>query len=306
MNEDKYYKILSIINKYLYQRKMHPEYIDFYDLYEINPNISFEGLKSKFADVNDLFYIGQLYQIPPVYQQVYTEIIAKNEELFRLSESENKKNQYDKMLSEKKHAKEQVAQPQENNRPVIVSDADIVRSLKNYLERAIAKNGISGGFYSFQNLIYNHKNSAEYIRVIRRETGDYSLANAIMTFVNTVIDESEIVHERAYDFYDSVKDLIVNYGDRKAHDIIWEKMKTDDFKASVYLDKKLTDKSKRTTPTFSKSDIQLLMYARLHRYRDENLNYSFGVCPGKMAGEYFVRRFCEEERKKIVIEKRYA
>ena len=157
MNEDKYYKILSIINKYLYQRKMHPEYIDFYDLYEINPNISFEGLKSKFADVNDLFYIGQLYQIPPVYQQVYTEISAKNEEVFRLSESENKKNQYDKMLSEKKHAKEQVAQPQENNRPVIVSDADIVRSLKNYLERAIAKNGISGGFYSFQNLIYNHQ-----------------------------------------------------------------------------------------------------------------------------------------------------
>lgn len=99
MKEETLVSIYKTIEKYLNQKKIHPNYIDHYELYGINPNIKASELKSYIRPIRKLFHPDQKKYISQEYHSIYDEIINSNTKFFAIENNEEEKEKYDRELN---------------------------------------------------------------------------------------------------------------------------------------------------------------------------------------------------------------
>lgn len=136
MSQETLLKIYETIKNYSKQKKEHPEYIDFYEMYGINPEKTADELKSDIRNVRKLFHPDQKQYIGEEYFIIYDEIIKQNSKLFVLENNPENKKKYDDYLEyfKKKHGQEKMNDYKKYENSKWTNDSNIYNDRKKYDE----------------------------------------------------------------------------------------------------------------------------------------------------------------------------
>ena len=98
MNKKTLMEIYNIIYEYAKQKQEHPEFIDLYKLYNIDPNKMASELKTDIRKVRRLIHIDQKRYIESSYYDFFDEIVQENSKLYDMEGNSRKKAEYDEKL----------------------------------------------------------------------------------------------------------------------------------------------------------------------------------------------------------------
>lgn len=303
-------QIYFIIKSYVDQKKQHPDYVDFYALYDIDQAKNVNELKPDIRRVRKLFHPDQIGYIDKNFHDIYNEIINKNKELFEMENNERKKQEYDGFLNYKKKSNNDSI-----NNNQFAQDADIIKDF-NYIQSAIETMIIKYGFYqayeSFCRMLrgdfsgITRENSArERMRnmgvkninqIVINLNKSANIFDNVMDLFLTVMNKNNI-EERANDFYSSCDKI--NREDKNNYNVLFDLIKDKCFNinstASAFLDKKYSQ-TVGTSAEFSSKDLIFLMYAKVHKFRNGNNDMSFSRLKrfeSENNFDYLISNYCQ-------------
>lgn len=237
MKEETLTSIYKTIEKYLKQKKTHPDYIDYYELYDINPSISASELKTYTKKVRKLFHPDQKEYINQAYHSIYDEIMNSNTEFFAMENNEESKRKYDSKLnrmhmnSENREKKKKEEGPQhfyekqENpfaaNSPKQENKSNVFRednsytqteefkknldSIKSAVETMIFKYGFEGAYNSIIELLHGNFNAMTRDNNIRQKMANIGLKDIRKAVQYTNLEGNP---------YDNTMDIFIDVMDR--------------------------------------------------------------------------------------------
>lgn len=311
-------EIYSTIERYINQKRTHTNYIDFFELYQINPDIDENSLKKETRKVRKLFHPDQKVYIDKRYFDIYDEIINKNTKFYAIFDNKEKVKKYYEELQKRKN------QNIVNNTKEKNEDLEFKINL-NIFQRAIEAMIIKYGFSNAYSGITEFLKTKDFSKITRdrnarsslKEIGYESVVEIIKNYnrnenyVDNTMDiflsvmKNPSISKRANDFYSSCANVEINNKSSNMLYSLLENYLLYNNKTSLdYLDKDYIN-TRGTRKEFSTQDINFLMYAKLHENRNLNENFAFSKLSfdvqkyGENGFHYVLASYCDYIKKSV-------
>ncbi len=300
MSQETLIKIYSTIEKYINQKKSHPEFIDFYSLYDIDPNKKATELKSDLKRIRRLFHPDQKQYIDEKFYEIYDEILKSNEQLIDMENDDNKKRKYDNDLANMKSKSNHSENNYNNQNTNRNNDSEYARdekyiqhmqAIQSTIETMIMKYGFSHAYSGITNALRGDFSGITRDNNCRKKLSSIGLNEILKTikvvnpygnYVDNTMDlflnvmERTIIKDRADDFYEMCNKIQSDgiNGYSNLYNLIYSKINNNEETSNEFLDRDYENR-KNTGKTFSSKDITFLMYARIHKEKEKNPELAF-------------------------------
>lgn len=311
MKEETKRQIYQYLKKYVNQKQEHSDYIDYYELCNLDESMSVEKLQKeiKKKKLEKLFHPDQEAYLDSEFQSVFRECSNKIKDMINVFSEQNSKDRYDKELKEQKASNEELKRRYEEDleRQKTSSenttygyqkkgDIPITMEDKKYLERAIEttiyKFGFYHGYIALQktlrddfSMITNENHGRDLLKqvgvqkirkIIETEETDIMESNPnnmVMNYYSKIINKSGL-KEKAEVFYNACLQTALKY------DLENDPKQTEDaiFLYISCLDMgAFTNKNvdKQELAKLSPQDVQTLIRVKMHNLGKENTDYLF-------------------------------
>lgn len=154
MNNETIRQIHVYLKNYVEQKHDHPDYIDYYEMFDMDSSMSLDEIKKNLKDkkIRKLFHLDQAAYLDKEIVDVYMESIDEVTEMNSVFANERLKKQYDEKLNSRKQSKEK---PQEEK----IQDEDLnwqeTIILDNAIRNTIDKYGFYQGYMALQHALKN-------------------------------------------------------------------------------------------------------------------------------------------------------
>ena len=285
MNKKTLMEIYNIIYEYAKQKQEHPEFIDLYKLYNIDPNKMASELKTDIRKVRRLIHIDQKRYIESSYYDFFDEIVQENSKLYDMEGNSRKKAEYDEKLKKNyemyktKPKQEKKTTKEEKQQESTMSKEErtrIINEIKSVIEYMILDKGFAKAFNAFRSVdsslkdITVHNNCRKRLENIGQQKikkvmelemmqngNDYILS----TF--TEMMEKPAIKERANDFYMSTFMTTIT------SKLVFQDMINDDEYEDFlgFYDRKVDKQERDIDESFFKKDRILLLALKVHKIK---------------------------------------
>ena len=226
MKEEEKQQVYQYLQNYIHQKQEHGNYIDYYELCNLNEKMTIEQLKSemKKKKLVKLFHPDQESILDPDFQEIFKECVQEIQDMQYVFSDERLKNRYDNELTKQKEINKNVSNRTVDEKAEEKS-ISFTKEEENYLERAIEttiyKYGFYQGYIALQKAVRNDFSSVtndnhsrkllkemgvQKIRNIieskRRDIMDTSSNNMVMNYYSSMIDKTGL-KEKADIFYNA-------------------------------------------------------------------------------------------------------
>lgn len=306
MSEKTKKEIYEYLQKYIHQKQEHSDYIDYYELYDIDPNLKVDAIRKEMKQKEKYLHPDQIAFVDEEFKNTFREcsnLFIKAKGVFS---SEREKENYDHKLKEKKDK----TNNEENNAEKFGGMDS--KKLESAIETTIYKYGFYQGYMALQNAARNEfsyitsENGArkkaqelggnkikEIIYQNRKNIMENNTDNLTMDYFCNLIEKRGL-YEKASSFYDACYQTVRKYDLLRNDDhtvyAIDLYMKTGE--ATGFTNRNgVRDNFKNNN--LHPLDINILMCAKLHKYGDEDPKYLFSN----------TFRISDEEKAKLFIPK---
>lgn len=289
MNSKKKIEIYTYLKRYIEQKEEHEEYIDYYELFDLDRNMSLEKLNKKLRKIKKLIHPDQVEFIESSFTPTFIEVTEEVLNMTNIFSRTDLKSQYDQSLDKMK----------EKPKSKEYSQVEITKSDEDKLERVVETMIYKNGFYpSFRTLgvisstdYYINVTRENKARSLAQELGKEKIALIIKNKRKDIMEENP--NNMLMDYYLQVMN---NPGIKAQADIFYNacfitSKKYDKSETSqqlpraidLYMVKNSAEgftNSLNSRDCFEKSnlnsnDIFILMLAKIHSKREENFEYSY-------------------------------
>lgn len=302
MKEETKKQIYQYLQKYLNQKQEHSEYIDYYELCNLNENMTIEQLQKeiKQKELTKLFHPDQEGYLDDEFQGVFRECSNKIGDMKNIFSNQQSKDRYDKELKEQKAINEELEKRRASKENTTnwyqkKDDISITMEEKRYLERAIEttiyKFGFYQGYIALQKTLsddFSMVTKENHARDLLKQVGTEKIRkiieaeetdimernpnNVVMDYYCKIINKSGL-QEKAEVFYNACLQTALKYDlngncqtDRAISSYI------EDLNMNGFTNQNV---DKQELCKLSPQDFQLLMCVKMHSLGKENPNYLF-------------------------------
>lgn len=205
------------MQNYIKQKEVHEDYIDYYEMFNLDKNITAEEFEKKVKEekLKAIFHEDQEQYVEDIYKPTFNECSREFNNMLDIFTTEYKRIEYDKMLKEKK-----------NTRKTDVYEIDEKQVLEDAITITIQKHGFYNGYLALQYALrgdFSHVSRDNGNRLVLEHIGKERLReivteereniierngdNIVSEYLYKLINKSPL-KEQADTFYDVCKETI--------------------------------------------------------------------------------------------------
>lgn len=294
MSQGRFSEVYKYLKKYIEQKEEHSDYIDYYELYDLDRNMSVSELKNEIKEkkLRILFHPDQVSSIEGYFKEAFKENSIEVLKMINILSDQNLRDRYDSELEEfKKKTYEDKDKHQSSEYATVEYNE---KDLEIAMETTIYKQGFYNGYYALNMAIrdnYNYVTRENGARERVRKLGSDSIKrilydkrkvimedqslNCIMDYYNDIINKTGL-SERANSFYSMclgtalIYDTVNDLGQLSF--ALGKFIDQNDSSAFFNYDNRKQDFQDSNINSY---DAWILMMAKIHSKREENEDYSF-------------------------------